>query len=171
MVTQRKQGSRLIRLVCSFVLIGLVLSFALITATPAAAQGGGQPSKRDRELIAQARAEGKSEVSLIIAAVRGQNNTVINGIAALGGDVDTSNTAISYIQATVPIDKAEAAFAIGGVESMGLDEVLPLEDPRPQGIVDPTPQPPPDANTPRNNPYMPIGDTGAAQFTEEHPSW
>jgi hypothetical protein len=33
------------------------------------------------------------------------------------------------------------------------------------------PQPPPGAATPRNNPYLPIGDTGAAQFTAAHPTW
>jgi subtilisin family serine protease len=166
----RSVHSHLINILGAIVALTLALAF-LGHPAGAAAQGNGQPSKRDRELIAQARAEGKSEVPLIIAAVLGQNNTVISGIQALGGDVDISNATIGYVQATVPIDKAEAAFAIGGVKSMGLDEVLPLEDPRPQGIVDPTPQPPPDANTPRNNPYMPIGDTGAAQFTAVNPTW
>jgi subtilisin family serine protease len=156
---------------------GLVLAASLafsalaLPAATGAAPRDGVPSKRDRELIAQARAEGRSEVSLIIAAVPGQNDAVMSGVQALGGAVDASNARFGYVQATVPIDKAEAAFGIGGAESLGLDEVLPLEDPRPDGSVDPTPQPAPNASTPRNNPYMPIGDTGAAQFIAAHPSW
>jgi subtilisin family serine protease len=167
----RRVHLQLINVLGAIIALTLALPFLGQPAGAVAASNSGQPSKRDRELIAQARAEGKSEVSLIIAAVIGQNNSVISGIESLGGDVDTSNTTIGYVQASVPIDKAEAAFAIGGVKSMGLDEILPLEDPRPQGIVDPTPQPPPNASTPRNNPYMPIGDTGAAQFTEVNPTW
>jgi subtilisin family serine protease len=75
------------------------------------------------------------------------------------------------VLAEVPIDQAERAYAINGVDSLGVDEVLPLEDPRPEGIVDPTPQTPPSASTPQNNPYMPIGDTGAAQFMAANPTW
>ena len=61
--------------------------------------------------------------------------------------------------------------ALSGVQTVNLDEVIPLDDPRPDGTVPPTPQTPPSAVTPRNNPYMPIGGTGAAQFTADHPTW
>jgi subtilisin family serine protease len=149
----------------------LALSSVLPSGIASAADNDKQPSKRDRELIAQARAEGRDSVSLLIAAEDGQNSTVINGIQSLGGSVNVENDRIDYVLATVPIDQAERAFAIKGTESLGLDEVLPLEDPRPAGIVDPTPQPAPGANTPQNNPYMPIGDTGAAQFMAANPKW
>jgi hypothetical protein len=82
---------------------------------------------------------------------------------------------IDYIRATVPTDKVEAAAALKGVQSLELDSVIPLPDPRPgdatDGQIDPVPYPAPDASTPRDNPYMPIRDTGAAAFTAAHPTW
>ena len=153
-------------------LLALLLMLSFIT--PAGAAPGNQQdtlSKRDRALLAEARARGDQEVSVLIAAEAGQNSTVINEIQSLGGTVEVAKETISYVLATVPIDQVERAPALAGVQSLGLDEVLPLEDPRPEGMVNPTPQPAPGADTPRNNPYMPIGDTGAAQFMDAHPTW
>lgn len=156
---------------------GFTLSLALVfsmfaAAVPASADHRDSSlSKRDRELIAQARAEGRDTVTVLIAAENGQNGAVVSEIEALGGTVDVSNENIDYVQATLPIDKAEGLTSLDGVVSLGLDEVLPLEDPTPKGIVDPTPQTPPSASTPQNNPYMPIGDIGAAQFMAANPTW
>ncbi|WP_353352864.1 S8 family serine peptidase [Intrasporangium sp. DVR] len=61
--------------------------------------------------------------------------------------------------------------SVAGVEAVDVDEVLPLEDPRPGAAQTPTPQDPPGSATPAVNPYMPIGDTGAAQFVAAHPTW
>ena len=58
-----------------------------------------------------------------------------------------------------------------GIQAINVDEVLPLPDPRPDGAIEPTPQPPPGAGTPRGNAYMPIRDTGAASFVDHHPTW
>src|SRR5215207_11694740 len=117
MIHRHRVGFQLSNILGVIIILAIALTFLGHPAGVVAAGNSGQPSKRDRELIAQARAEGKSEVSLIIAAVLGQNNSVVSGIEALGGDVDTSNATVGYVQATVPIDKAEAVFAIGGVES------------------------------------------------------
>jgi hypothetical protein len=65
------------------------------------------------------------------------------------------------------VDKADAVAALSGVQTANLDEVIPLDDPRPAGAVVPTPQTPPSASTPNNNPYMPIGDTGAKILHED----
>lgn len=40
-----------------------------------------------------------------------------------------------------------------------------MEDPKPVGQSDPLPQTPPDSSTPRSNPYMPLEDIGADDFT------
>ena len=53
---------------------------------------------------------------------------------------------------------------------MNVDTVIPLEDPRPAGQVNPTPQPPPGADRPRSNPYMPMQDT-ARPRSAAHPTW
>ena len=60
---------------------------------------------------------------------------------------------------------------LSDVEALDIDEIIPLDDPRPDGAVNPTPQPPPGATTPNNNPYMPIGDIGASQFMAANPTW
>ena len=73
----------------------------------------------------------------------------------------------------MPIGQAEAAARLPGVKYADLNEIIPLDDPvpGPDGSVLPTPQTPPGANTPSINPYMPTGDTGAAQFVAAHPTW
>src|SRR4030095_13496893 len=68
-------------------------------------------------------------------------------------------------------DNVEAAASLSGVQAVDLDEIIPLYDPRPDGAVNPTPQTPPSASTPNNNPYLPIGDTGASQFMAANPTW
>ncbi len=108
---------------------------------------------------------------LLIATRRGANAEVARGIEALGGTVDHRDDDVSYISATVPIGKAEAAGRIPGIEAVDVDEIIPVDDPRPGGATDPTPFPAPDASTPRANPYMPIGDTGAAAFIDANPTW
>lgn len=154
---------------CLTLVFSMFASAAAVGASPQS--NDKKLTKRDRELVAQARAEGKSTVTVLIAAEDGQNSTVVSEIQSLGGTVQVVNDGIDYVLATVPINKIESAPALDGIESLGLDEVLPLEDPRPQGIVDPTPQPAPSASTPQNNPYMPIGDTGAVKFMQENPTW
>ena len=73
--------------------------------------------------------------------------------------------------ARVATDKVQAVAALDSIEGVDLDEVIPLEDPRPEGAMNPTPQPPPSAATPRTNPYMPIQDTNADDFTAANPTW
>jgi hypothetical protein len=152
----------------------LLLFLTVGLASPAgAAPGDNRPkfSKHDRELLAKARAEGKTEVTLLIAATPGSNPGVAAGIARVSGKERYRDDDLHYIRATVPIALAESAAGLAGVQAAGLDEVIPLDDPRPAGSQAPMPQTPPGPGTPRNNPYMPIGDTGAAQFTAAHPTW
>ncbi len=152
-------------------ILSSVVSSRSASAAPTASGTG--LSKHSRELLAQARAEGDTTVTLLIAAKPGANRTVASGIASLGGTVRHRDDDISYIRAIVPIGKAESAARLTGVQAADLDEVIPLDDPTvdPEGSVPPTPQTPPSASTPKNNPYMPIGDTGAAQFTDANPTY
>ena len=117
----------------------LVLAVAFSSFTPAAAQsGGGGLSKHDRELLAEAIVNGKSTVTLLIASTPGSNTKVANGIQKLGGTVRYREDTISYISAIVPVDKAEAAAVLSGVQSVDIDEIIPLDDPLPDGAVAPT---------------------------------
>src|SRR4030095_10648032 len=101
----------------------------------------------------------------------GANAQVAGGLAGLGAVVRYREESVSYIRARVPVDKVAAAAALPGVKYLDVDEVIPLPDPRPEGIAPVVPQPAPNAATPNNNPYMPIGDTGASQFMAAHPTW
>jgi subtilisin family serine protease len=137
------------------------------TARPAKSQIG----KHDRELLATATAKGASTVTLLIAAASGQNNSVISGLQSLGAVISKADSDVSYIRAVVPIGNVEAAANLDGIVAADLDEVIPLDDPAPEGSQAATPQTPPSAATPRDNAYMPVRDTGAAAFTAAHPTW
>jgi subtilisin family serine protease len=151
----------------------LVLAVAISAIGPAFAQAGtgGGLSKRDRELLAEAIVNGKPTITLLIAAAPGANNKVASGIQKLGGNVRYREDGISYISAIVPTNKVEAVAVLSGVQSIDLNEIIPLDDPRPEGVVGVIAQPPPSAATPRINPYMPTQDIGAAQFVDANPTW
>ncbi|HEU0295931.1 MAG TPA: S8 family serine peptidase [Anaerolineales bacterium] len=157
----------------------LVLAVAFSAFSPASAQSGngGGLSKHDRALLAEAIANGQSTVTLMIASTPGSNSKVANGIQKLGGTVRYREDDINYISAIVPTDKVETVATLSGVLSLDLNEIIPIEDPRPdlgegaEGVVGIIPQPVPGAGTPRVNPYMPTQDTGAAQFVNANPTW
>jgi hypothetical protein len=156
----------------------LVLAVAFSGFVPVSAQsgkGGGGLTKHDRELLADARANGKLTVTLLIASLPGFNNSVAGNVDALGGTIYYRDDSLDYLRAVVPTDQAENFAAIHGIQAINLDEIIPLEDPRPDegldGTVAPTPQTPPGTGTPNNNPYLPIGDTGASQFMAANPNW
>ena len=162
---------RLAVLVAAALLISAVLPGSLAAADPK----GTKLSKEDHAQLAKAAAAGDKRITVLIAAKPGANSTVATGIAGLGGKILYRDDQLDYIRATVPSGKAEAAASLKGVQALDVDAIIPLPDPRPgddtDGATLPTPQTPPSAATPRNNPYMPIGDTGAAQFTAAHPTW
>ena len=148
----------------------VIAAFAVVVLTGATAfagssgKGGGGLSKHDRALLAEAKAEGKSSVIVIIASKSGANRDVVRAVEAQGGSILNRDDSLGYVLARVATDKVQAIAALESIEGIDLDEIIPLDDPRPEGTVPPTPQTPPAAATPRVNPYMPIGDTGAAQF-------
>jgi hypothetical protein len=153
--------------------LAVLACLAITLAAGAASGGGGKPrlSKADRAALANARATGQKSVTLLVATKLGATKEVVSGLGGLGATVRNRDDALGYVRAKIATEKVEAAGALAGLEAVDLDQVIPLDDPRPQGTVNPTPQPAPGAATPNNNPYMPIGDTGAAQFIAAHPTW
>jgi hypothetical protein len=153
----------------------LVLAVAFSAAGPVAAQAGngGGLSKYDRELLVEAIANGESTVTLLIASTPGSNGRVASGIQRLGGIVRYREDDINYVSAVVPTDKVEAVASLSGVQSLDINEIIPLEDPRPdpEGAAATIPQPAPGAGTPNDNPYMPIRDVGGSEFLAAHPTW
>ncbi|HET9441726.1 MAG TPA: hypothetical protein VFO65_00310, partial [Acidimicrobiales bacterium] len=161
----------------SFVAVAVgVLLAALLTPAAGGAGTPGTPvgsalGRSDRALLAQARASGDSTVTLLIATRIGATRDVVRRLQALGARVAARDDDVGYVRAVVPIARAEQAARLDGVVAADLDDVVPLDDPRPDGQVTPTPQTPPSAATPAANPYLPIGDTGAAQFVADNPTW
>ena len=155
----------------------VIAAFAVVVLTGATAfagssgKGGGGLSKHDRALLAQAKAEGKSTVIVIIAAKAGAGRDVVRGIEAQGGSILNRDDSLGYVLARVATDKVQAVAALDSIEGIDLDEVIPLDDPRPDGQVAPTPQVPPSAATPRSNAYMPMQDTNSDDFTAANPTW
>jgi hypothetical protein len=137
----------------------------------AAGPTGGKLSKQDRALLAEATANGKDSVTVLIAAEPGANRTVASGLKGLGATVRYREDSIDYIRAVISVDKVAAATVLRGVQALEVDSLIPLPDPRPDAQTNPTPYPAPNASTPRANPYLPIADTGAAAFTAAHPTW
>jgi Subtilase family/Bacterial pre-peptidase C-terminal domain len=128
-------------------------------------------TKQDRLALARQAARGARTVSLLIATPRGGTAKVAKSIRAIGGSVAYRNNRLGYIRVRVPLRKADLASRLSGIQTINVDRVVPLPDPSPDGFQDPSPQPPPGVGTPRVNPYLPTGDTGAAQFVNAHPAW
>src|SRR4029079_18306797 len=94
-------------------------------------------------------------------------------IAALGGQIQYRDDALGYLRVSVGVGQVKALAALGSVQRVDVAETVPMPDPSPdpEGIAALVPQVAPNAATPRDNPYLPIRDTGAAQFTADHPTW
>ncbi len=167
----RSVRPQLINILGAIIALTLMLGLLGQPAGAVAASGGSKLSKHNRELLAEARAQGKATVTVLIAAKRLKNSSVATAVVAAGGSVRVQDNDVDYIRAIVPVSNVESLAANANIQALDLDEIIPLDDPRPDGAVVPTPQAPPSASTPSNNPYMPIGDTGAAQFMAAHPTW
>ena len=128
-------------------------------------------SKHDRLVLATKRAHGVHNVSLLIATPRRGTAKVARELRGIGGKVLYRNNRLGYVRVLVPLRKADEASRLQGIQAINVDALIPLPDPVPEGQQDVTPQPPPGADTPRVNPYMPTRDTGAAQFVNQHPTY
>jgi hypothetical protein len=150
-----------------------MLATALLPQAAAAAGPTSKLSKEDRGTVTRAVAGGQATVRVLIAYQAGQGNAVADAIKALGGKVEYREDSVSYLRASVPSAKADAASALAGVKGFELDKIVPIPDvrPDPEAIAPLVPGTAPSAATPRANPYMPTQDTGAAQFVDAHPEW
>ena len=159
--------------------LGLLLGTAALTSLAlfGASAAGADPStaiqlsKQERALVAAARVNGETTVTLMIASKGKANAAVARGLQSLGATIGYREDRLDYVRAAVPLDKLGEALALDGVLAVDVDEEIPLEDPRPGGSAPLIPQAPPTAATPRQNPYMPTQDTGAAQFVDANPTW
>ncbi|HEV2784456.1 MAG TPA: S8 family serine peptidase [Actinophytocola sp.] len=174
-MTSQRQWRRRGRIAVGMAFTTAIASVTLVgLSQPAAADPAPDEvsiGKHDEELLAQARQRGERTVKVLVATKDGAAAQGVDQLVRAGAKVEYRADEIGYVRAEVPVDSVKKVAALSGVQAIDLDENIPLEDPRPDAQADPTPQPPPDANTPRVNAYMPTGDTGAAQFVDAHPTW
>ncbi|HEX2770802.1 MAG TPA: S8 family serine peptidase, partial [Micromonosporaceae bacterium] len=130
-----------------------------------------QLSPTDKDRLAAAKAKGDKSVTLLIAAKAGQSVAAAGGLVGIGATIQYRDDALGYLRAEIATDAAERATAVAGVQAVEVDATTPLPDPRPEGQVNPTPQPAPGAQTPAENAYMPTREIGAPQFVKAHPSF
>ncbi|WP_031158544.1 S8 family serine peptidase [Streptomyces durhamensis] len=160
------------------------IPLALAAGTPSApATGPAVKSAHDKlgsddaSLLADAKADGDKNVTMMIATAPGQTGQVAKELDAVkGGSVGRTYDRVGYVRATVPTARADAAIAaaarLSSVHAIDLRQEIPLDDPAPDGTKSGSPaaaRPGPDRNTPTANPYNPSFETGAVDFVREHP--
>ncbi|MFF9200648.1 S8 family serine peptidase [Streptomyces sp. NPDC014986] len=135
----------------------------------------------DAELLAEAKADGAKNVTMMIATAPGKTEQVAEQLDAVkGGSVGRTHDGLGYVRATVPTGRADAAIAaaaeLSSVHGVDLREEIPLDDPTPgadtaeqAGSRGTTTYPAPDRRTPAENPYNPSFETGAVEFVEDNP--
>ena len=94
--------------------------------------GRDDAANRMRPLLAQARAEGSATVTLLVAADPRAANAVAAALQSLGGRIRFRDDQLGYVRVLMPTSQVEAAAALNGVDAIDLDELIPLDDPRPQ---------------------------------------
>ena len=162
--------------------LSLAMAMSMVTFANTAITNAAQPTQaikakadklgpHDLDLLAAARARGETSIVLLIAAQKGATSSVAAAIVGLGGQIAYREDSVDYLRAKVALDLAEQVAALQGIDAVDVDEIIPLDDPRPEGTVAVIPQPAPGASTPNNNAYMPTRDTGAAQFVAANPTW
>ncbi|MFE9652917.1 S8 family serine peptidase [Micromonospora sp. NPDC006431] len=141
---------------------------ALAEPSPEVPKAGWSPTDQDR--LAEAKQQGQQSVDVLVGAEDGQSSAVAGRLAALGAAIGYRDDDLGYLRASVATDRADQIARLSGVQTVEIDAVVPLPDPRPDGSESPAPQPAPGPDTPADNPYMPTRDMGAAQFVAEHPT-
>ncbi|MFI6008759.1 S8 family serine peptidase [Streptomyces sp. NPDC051243] len=129
----------------------------------------------DADLLAEAKADGAKNVTMMVATAPGQTEKVAGQLDAVGS-VGRTYDKLGYVRATVPTGKADSAIAaatkLSSVHSIDLREEIPLDDPAvdtKESSAAATAASAPGKDTPAENPYNPSFETGAVDFVEDHP--
>ncbi|MFE7645573.1 S8 family serine peptidase [Streptomyces phaeoluteigriseus] len=136
----------------------------------------------DADLLAEAKAAGDKNVTLMVATAPGQTEQVAGELDAVkGGSVGLSYDKLGYVRATVPTGRADSAIAaatkLSSVRAIDLRQEIVLDDPTPTadaaksagGTTSAKTYPAPNKKTPAENPYNPSFETGAVDFVDDHP--
>ncbi|MEU8571588.1 S8 family serine peptidase [Streptomyces pathocidini] len=152
------------------------------TPSPVVKSAEDKLGSADAELLAEAKADGEKNVTLMVATAPGRTEQVADQLDAVeGGSVGRTYDKLGYVRATLPTARAEAAIAqarkLPSVHGIDLKHEIELDDPTPSGDRAKgarTAQargsyPAPGKHTPAVNPYQPAFETGAVDFVRQHP--
>ena len=136
----------------------------------------------DADLLAEAKADGDKNVTMMIATAPGQTEQVAGQLDAVkGGSVGRTYDKLGYVRATVPTARADAAIKaaskLSSVHGIDLRHEIELDDPTPSAdraegakkAPTAAAYPAPGRNTPAENPYNPSFETGAVDFVKKNP--
>ncbi|MEV5385541.1 S8 family serine peptidase [Streptomyces sp. NPDC052721] len=146
-------------------------------ADPAVKSAHDKLGSDDAALLAEAKADGDKNVTMMIATSPGKTEQVAAELDAVkGGLVGRTDDELGYVRATVPTGRADSAIAaavkLSSVQAIDLRQEIPLDDPAPSGTksaAGKSTYPAPGKQTPAENPYNPSFETGAVDFVEDHP--
>ena len=129
----------------------------------------------DVRLLQKAEARGDETVTVLLAATPGETDRVTAAVAKAGGSLGRSEEELGYVRATVPVDSVRDLAALGDVRAIDLNRSYRIPDPVPAsagaatagsgGVAAPGP------DTPADNSYLPVGETGATDFVDAHRTW
>lgn len=131
--------------------------------------------KHDRLRLVKAQAQGKKEVTLLIASVEGVNESLLRMVTDLGGSLCYRDDDVSYLRVKLPTENVEKLARSADIESLNIDGLIdylnsPSPEPSPAAPV-PNQISPPNRNTPAENPYLPSRELGVPQFIAQHPTF
>jgi subtilisin family serine protease len=147
-----------------------------------------QPADRkigaaDLELLAEAEATGKKQVTFMVATAPGATEQVSGQLDAVQGAViGRTFDGLGYVRATLPTEGAEAALRaaakLDSVHAIDLQHEIRRDDPPVTAGGERTAEAPrraaypgPGPGTPAKNPYNPSFETGAVDFVQQNPKY
>ncbi|MFJ8599584.1 S8 family serine peptidase [Streptomyces shenzhenensis] len=162
--------------------LAVAATTAAATADPGVKPAHDKLGSDDADLLAEAKAAGEKNVTMMIATAPGRTAQVAEQLDAVkGGSVGRTYDKLGYVRATVPTGKADAAIAaaaeLSSVHAIDLRQEIPLDDPSPAAdtakgagsAATAKTYPAPGRNTPAENPYNPSFETGAVDFVKKNP--
>lgn len=137
----------------------------------------------DADVLAQARAKGEKNVTMMVATAPGATEQVSKQLGAVKGSVlGRAYDRLGYVRATVPTASAEAtikaASKLTSVHGIDLKQEIMLDDPTPAAdratgskakAKSTGSYAAPGRKTPAKNPYNPSFETGAVDFVKQNP--
>jgi len=179
-------------------------ALSILTVICATAGGAGETFKASRlfkdgrQSLAIARAQGRSDMVLLVASKPGAAAQVAKAAERLGGAVRYREDEIGYLRVRIPIDRVNEFIESDRIEAVSADVdatypfrlsgpgKMPMTEPRPgmpapgsrpDGLLSSQPReggqewPPRWSDIPLVRPYSPLADIDAAEFRRLHPTF